>query len=910
LEPGEYDLQAEMDRFRTRVQRGVLVTIGGEIVVDLALSIGAVTEEVDVEEPLLERAPLGINRVVGTREIERLPNLGRNFVEFVKLSSGVVLGRENVGGGIFKEPDAGAGAAAVPRLSFGGQSELNTLIQVDGVDNIQTVTGLPRATPSQEAVREFRVLNSSYPAEYGRALGGVVNIVTKSGANQAAGSFYYYGMNQVLNANPTLSPPDAAMRQHQFGLTFGGPLRKNRSFVFANYEGQRREEANKFSQVILNNLAGINATRARFGLTPEVTNLLRSSDYDQFLVRLDQRLGGQNSLTLRYNLQDAAVRGFLGGGGRASAASSTARNSDSQDQALVLSGIAVLSERAVSEVRIQWARRSFDFESVLNEPALEIPNLIIMGKSTSDMDFYREDRLQVTSSLSLVSGPHQLKAGFDYSHLGDQTVWELFFPARVIFPSLQAFLAFGPTSPSGPVVFWWPQLASVPSHPGFSVPFTRAVPVDWEPATRLDLEHDSFGVFAQDLWRIDARWTLSYGLRYDFETYPSRYIARKDLNNLQPRLGLAYLYSPKGIVRAGFGLFHDRIAASVGQILAAAEWNSRGASPDAAALFPGIAAFEGRFLQETVRGALAPPATVTFLTSGEVPDAGIHSLTANMSSLLENPYSVQASVQADQELGGGMAVSASYVFVHGVKLPAFSPNLNAVQTGTLGTGKPLLAGRRYPELGDFLVIANLAGSLYHGGTIEVRKRFGDGLGFRSSYTFATARNDADSISNLQDVPEGATFERARSRQSLAHRGTLSILAEAPRSFGVLRGVKLSSELTLESGRYYSAFVGRDANGDGNPLSDRPGLLPRNSLKGPAFASWDLRVAREIRFNGRWSAEVSLDVFNALNRFNVKDLNTVYGGIDLQQAPNPLLGYLTPRDAFNPRQLQFGVRIRY
>jgi len=107
--------------------------------------------------------------VVEREEIEALPNIGRNFVDFVKLSSGVAPGRENVGGGAFKEPDTGVGVAAAPRLSFGGQSELNTLVQVDGADNVQTFTGLPRATPSQEAAQEFRILNSAYLAEYGRA---------------------------------------------------------------------------------------------------------------------------------------------------------------------------------------------------------------------------------------------------------------------------------------------------------------------------------------------------------------------------------------------------------------------------------------------------------------------------------------------------------------------------------------------------------------------------------------------------------------------------------------------------------------------------------------------------------------------------------------------------------------------
>src|SRR5262249_13636775 len=178
LDPGSYDLRGEQRAFKAVVLSGVVLTVGGSVVADMTLPVGDVSEQVLVgsEAPLIESENPAISRVVGGREIESLPIGGRNFVDFVKLSSGVALGRENAGGGPFKEPDAGVGAAAVPRLSFGGQTELNTLIQVDGVDNIQTYTGLPRGTPSLEAAREFRVLNSSYLAEYGRALGGFVNI--------------------------------------------------------------------------------------------------------------------------------------------------------------------------------------------------------------------------------------------------------------------------------------------------------------------------------------------------------------------------------------------------------------------------------------------------------------------------------------------------------------------------------------------------------------------------------------------------------------------------------------------------------------------------------------------------------------------------------------------------------------
>src|SRR5262245_52548310 len=351
LGPGQYEVRAERVGFRT-AQSNVTLTIGGASNLDLTVQVGNVSEVVEVtaEEPLIESSKAGMSRVVTQQSIESLPIIGRNFVDFAKLSSGVAPGRENTGGGAFKEPDAGVGAAAAPRLTFGGQSELFTIILVDGVDNIQTFTGLPRVTPSQEAVQEFRILNSTFVSEYGRALGGFVNIITKSGTNQVRGSAYYFGMNDALNATPLLTGPNPVLRQNQYGATIGGPISKDRTFYFASYEGQRRAESNKFSSVILNNLAAINATKAFFGLTPEVTDLLRANDYDGFLVKLDHTLNANNNLSVRYNLLHSTTDGFLGGGGRASPASTTARNNRTTDQSLVGSETAVLGHQIVNEI--------------------------------------------------------------------------------------------------------------------------------------------------------------------------------------------------------------------------------------------------------------------------------------------------------------------------------------------------------------------------------------------------------------------------------------------------------------------------------------------------------------------------------------------------------------------------------
>jgi len=939
LGPGQYEVRAERAGFRTAMQSGVILNVGGATVVDLTVQVGSVSEVVEIkqEEPLIETTRSEVSRVVNERSIESLPIIGRNFVDFAKLSSGVAPGRENTGGGAFKEPDTGVGSAAAPRLTFGGQSELSTLILVDGADNIQTFTGLPRVTPSQEAVREFRVLNSAFHAEYGRALGGFVNIVTKSGANRYNGSVYYFGLNDALNAKPLLTGENPVLRQNQYGATIGGPLKRDKTFFFANYEGQRREESNKFSSVIFDNLAAINATKAFFGLTPEKTDLPRANDYDGFLAKLDHKFTTNHDFSVRYNLLDSTTEGFLGGGGRASPASTTRRNNEVFDQALVVSETAVLRANVVNEARVQWARRTFDFPSALKEPDLEISNLIITGKSTSDMDFYSESRLQLSDNLSVISGGHTLKFGADFNHIRDRNQLDLFFPARVIFPSLPAFLAPSPA----PVVFWWPLAQGTTTRSALPIPFTRDIPSELEPLARTAINHDSYGFFGQDEWKATPKLTLTLGLRYDFETYPDLFVQRRDLNNFQPRVGLAYAFSPRTVVRAGFGIFNDRHFSSIGQLLTTVQLGSAGHQPNASVVFPEVAPVRGLFIQPTVGGAVAPTSTICrpggpaitttsaaqlatciFTSTGVTPAAPVvggivnpgfrHSLSGRM----RTPYTQQASLEVSHELGGGVAVSASYLYVHGLKIGTVTGILNGVQTGTLPSGKPVFAraagGRRFLELGDFYANDDIAFSIHHGGTFEIEKRFARGFSFHGSYTFSRTINNSDSVANLADLPEGPDIsaQRAISRQSVPHRFTLAFVSQIPQSAPVLGDFKFSSLLTAQSGRFYNVFAGSDANGDGNPLSDRPGALGRNTLEGPGFASFDLRIARQFRFNERVSAEFSADFFNLFNRVNVTDLNTVYGGIDLSVAPNPILGFNTPRDAANPFQFQYGVKLRF
>jgi len=997
IEPGTYEVRAEHSGFKVTIQKGVVLGVGGATAIHITMEVGAIREVTTVStmEPLIETTSSSLSREVTQQTIESLPILGRNFVDFAKLSTGVAAGRENVGGGAFKEPDTGVGQAAAPRLSFAAQTELNTMVLVDGANNVQTFTGLPRVTPSQEAAQEFRILNSTYLSEYGRASAGYVNIVTRSGTNNYHGSGYFFGMNQALNEPYALNPPDPRLQQNQYGATLGGPIRKDQTFFFANYEGQRRAQTNQYSDVVLDNIGEIRAVKASLGLTPEDLGLLHTNDYDGFLGKVEHHFNTNNVLLSRYNVLHSIAEGFLGGNGRGSPAPSTARNNRVTDQTVMVAETAVLKPSMVNEARVSWARRTFDFPSAFNDPDLEVPNLLLTGKSTSDPDYYRESMMQASDSLAYQAGGHELKFGGEFNYFFDSYYWNLFFPGRVLFPNFSCFLAQEPACADSlggdpnappfddglpvPIQFWTPILQGAPGYPGVTVThpsagrnvMTESVPSAWLPSTFSDINHGAYGLFAQDEWRASSELTFSYGLRYDFETYPSLYVVHRPHNGVQPRAGFAYAFTDHTVLRGGFGLFSGPLASSIGQSFVTGQWLGEGTLPNAATLagqfgYSGLAPILGRFpvaIQAPVLSLTTPQQSmVNFITTGQTPcllPLGVYlsppgppnwdgcppdtppvvfpAFADSPESHLKTPYSEQSSLKISHEIGGRVAVSASYLYVHAIHQNAISGNLNATQTGVVNGGKACYGkdladgvckgptNSRFSDLGTLFYVVDSGGtSVYHGGTAEVETRLAHGFSLHGSYTFERAISNFESVANFADFPQqqDRSLERAISRQTVPQRFTLDFLSTVPRSVPVLHSVRFSTVISAQSGQFYNIFAGLDANGDTNSLNDRPGTLGRNTLKGPKIFSWDVRVARDVQFKERFTGEFLFDLFNVTNRTNVTDLNTVCG-CDLPAANfspgalpgtiatlNPLLLFNTPRQTLNPFQFQYGFRLHF
>jgi hypothetical protein len=244
LPVGEYTVTADKAGFQ-KSQRRIVVVLGQVAALDFALAVGEVAQEVSVEaqSELVEPTRTTVSSVITTQQIESLPVNGRQFIDFALLAPGVSIGETTSGStDVIIEP--------VTKLSFAGQNIHFNYIALDGADNISTASGIHKTSPSQEAVKEFQVINTQYGAEAGRAVGGIVNVVTKSGTNDYHGSVYWYFRDDAMDARSILASPGLdELSQNQVGFTLGGPIKKDKTFFFGNYELQRRDEQYRVHQL-------------------------------------------------------------------------------------------------------------------------------------------------------------------------------------------------------------------------------------------------------------------------------------------------------------------------------------------------------------------------------------------------------------------------------------------------------------------------------------------------------------------------------------------------------------------------------------------------------------------------------------------------------------------------------------
>ncbi len=286
------------------------------------------------------------------------------------------------------------------------------------------------------------------------------------------------------------------------------------------------------------------------------------------------------------------------------------------------------------------------------------------------------------------------------------------------------------------------------------------------------------------------------------------------------------------------------------------------------------------------------------------------------------PYAEQANFQIEREIGKGLIAEVGYLFV-AAHHQTRAENLNvSPPIGLLPDGKELFSGPLYSNAGLLYYTDNSGNAVFHGLTTQVSKRYRGLLSFNANFTLSRTLDDGTFttfVSTPQDLYE-RNLERANSNQDVRKRFVSSFSFDGP-SGTVLRKFQLSGIVTLQSGRPFTLFVGYDANGDTNPVTDRVGQSARNTYYGDALYSTDLRVSRYFSIAERSRVTIAVDAFNALNRPNVEEVNSVYGysrlpGADSsaiwrrreQSGRNPLFG--APRTMSNPRWIQVSLRLTF
>jgi outer membrane receptor protein involved in Fe transport len=929
LPPGQYTVMTSgISGFQPTTVQNVTVTVGGKTPLDISLAIGGSNIDVNVlsEAQVVETTRTSVSTTINQRSIENLPINGRNFQDFATLSPGVV-----------RDPRGGD-------LSVGGQRGTMNSLQVDGVDNNNTFFGQalgrggvrPPYQFSEESVQEFQVNQNGFSAEFGRAGGAVINVVTKSGTNQFHGGAFEYFRDESLNSNDPVTKANEARRGqpnkrppfriNQFGGRLGGPIAKNRAFFFATYDGQR---ANVPQVLDVPNLATAPAA-ARATLLPKLNTYQVGRSQDVFLVKSDIAMNRANQLSLRYNHQ-----GFTGQNNENNGTLSAEEHSgNSLVKSDTFSGslASTLTRRMVNEFRFQLARD--------REPGLansDAPEAVIntgggnlnIGRNNFSPRETTIKRVQFIDNVSYLRGRHNWKAGLDFNFDRIFNFFPGLFSGSYTFPSYAAFAANTPSA-------YTQNFAGTGTTGG---------------TTHPDLSE--YATYLQDDVRVTPKLTLNLGVRYDYEGLKCPPVENtdplllannidtarcpKDKNNIAPRFGFSYAPDEKTVVRGGYGLYYGRTPAIVvGTVHSQNGINVTGVNLNAA---------------QIAAAGLTYPNVLTAPPAGTSANPNLFVFAQNY----VNPYVEQGRLGVEREVFKNLSVSATYLYYHGVHLTRtrdinLFPPVAFARTGPDGvvytfqrfsSVRPVsrATGVSYNRISIF---ESAAHSLYNGLAFQATQRFTRGFQFIAAYTLSKAKDDrpdqtivvvgADDAKIVENQlnPEG---DYARADTDIRHRFVFSPVYEwgkigwSDNAFAraLFSNYTLSGIVQFQSGTPYSALVGGDPNNDGNRANDRlPGTV-RNQFTTPAVYQFDVRATRSIPIREQMRVRLILEAFNLFNRSNVATVNNIFfnysgGAAGTLTAPSFITAFGTPRSFQSPasgtttfvipRQLQLAVKFDF
>ena len=855
LKVGPYEITVRQAGFADAT-RTLTLTVGAAFEVPVSLAVGTVETGVTVsaEAVVLEAARSQIAGTVSQAEVRNLPLNGRNFLDLALLVPGV--SPPNVGGTqLFAETSAVAGVG----VSVGSQRNFSNNFIVDGLSANDDAAGLSGIPYGVDAVDQFQVVTSGGQAELGRALGGYVNVLTKSGTNAWHGTVYDFARDRRFNAANAISGKTLPMNQAQFGGSLGGPIRRDRTFYFSNVE-QRRLEQSGLVTIAPADVSAINARLVAVGypgapvVTGEYPNPVHTTN---LLGKVDHQISGKDQVGVRYGLYDASGRNSRGAG--ALSAPSASAGLDNIDQTLAFSNTLTLSARTVNETRGQIAYGHLQASpSDGVGPAVSIAGIASFGTLSSSPTARVNTLYQVVDNLSHQAGAHAVRVGVDVLYNDDTISFPRSIRGAYLFSSLANFLS------------------GTYNNAGFTQTFGTTVIAQTNP---------NVGVYAQDEWKASPSLTVNAGLRYDLQFLET---VHTDKNDVSPRLGFAWspFESRRTVVRGSVGLFYDRVPlrALANALLSA------GNTADLANLRQ-----TSLSLSPSQAGAPAFPNILT----GPVPSVTLLNLTT-MNPNMQNAYSRQASVEMERQLGPHSTVSVGYQYVGGEHLIVLV-NQNVPTCVAAGTNNGCRPNATYANNSQYSPLARSTYHAMHVAFVQRPTRWGN---YRVSYSLSKAMNDVgENFFSSPIDPTDISKDWGRSDDDQRHRLVLYGSVNAPLGVQLSSMVQSYSHLPLN----ISSGVTTLQATAGRPIVNGA-FIGRNTGEGPDFFSMSLRLSRAFTIRRDVRVEGLVEAFNLTNRVNVLALNANFGSGAYPTAPSSSFGQMTA--VGEPRSVQLGLRLRF
>ena len=960
LTPGHYQVEVQMTGFETEVRKGIDLTVGQEAVIDMVLKVGQVSQktEVTAEAPIVETTSSTLSSLVDDKTIRDLPLNGRSFDQLIALEASA--------------PTFHQTTDAQSVFTVNGARTTSNQFLMDGTEmgssGFQTLLpgGALGVNMGVDAIQEFEVLTGTYSAAYGKKAGGIVNIATRSGTNQIHGTAFEFLRNSDLDDRSFFDqgsgPP--AFKRNQFGGTLGGPIKKDSTFFFGNYEGLRSnlgetliatvpDNASKLKAVpsvqpFLVLFPAVNGRDFGDGSGQTINSAAKISTQDFFLIRLDHKVTDKDFLFARYNFTNASL---LSPDTNPVAATTTR----SRDQLLTVEEKRVYATM-VNELRFGYTRSAYfttdnpvtPVSSALDFfPGAETVGNIsfggvgsIAGALTAAGTGLSADRSLVinfftgSDQVYLTRGAHSLQLGIEVQRVQRNENYTNYARGNMQFTGLSTFLAGTPS------VFRAPSITTTNDpHKGYRQVY--------------------FAGFVQDDYKVRSNLTLNLGLRYEFMTSPT------DVNNREsnyytqnvngipilvntPRLGaplfqsqwlsfaprVGFAWDPFGdgkmSVRGGFGMFYDQ-------------------SLDAEFQF--FTVNNAPFYSVVQVNNPTFPLGFT-VSSGSLLKAAPDTINPN----LDVPTIESWNIGIQRQITANSVLNVSYVGSHSYHLTHRSDANTAVPTILPNGVKFFPAGSqpRNTVLGGSRVIASDDVASYHALQASVTQRFTHNLRFKASYSYSKnidtgSNTNGPQISGSPDSPMdpyNLTAEKGLSAFDIRNSVAVNFTYDLPGhnltgvAGKIVQGWQLSALGALQSGTPFTVQTGfSQSNNQANENVDRPNLaagannnpilggpnryfnssvfvLPPfgfygnegvNTLIGPGFFDFDFTLEKSFLIGERLKADFRAEFFNAFNRpnfglpaFNIFSSSGAY---------LPSAGSITT--TVNPgRQIQFGLKLSF